>query len=271
MENVKFIFMIIYKIKNSVNNKLYIGATKGTAKDRFAQHINSCNNGSKLSIHCAMRKYGWSNFSIEVVDDSAKTEEELKNLETKYINEYNTLDSNIGYNELTNNYNTSKISISGISDADVMEIRKLYKSCTYGPKHWYNKFYKDKLSYSGFEKIWEGTSWAHIMPEVYTEKRITYYKKHKEGKNGEFNSNTIFSNDEVLEMRKYYVNHSLDEVWEKFGKDKIHKTSLSNILKGRTYKNVPSYRKRSKQWVLNGVKVNIDKYKPVSTISESGE
>ena len=41
--------------------------------------------------------------------------------------------------------------------------------------------------------------------------------------------------------------------------------------KYRTYSYLPFYKKNKKQWILNGKVIDINNYKPVSTISESGE
>ena len=34
------------------------------------------------------------------------------------------------------------------------------------------KIYKDKISFSGFQKVWDGTTWQGIMDNVYTKENI---------------------------------------------------------------------------------------------------
>ena len=89
--------MIIYKITNIKNNKVYIGQTIRPIKDRFRRHINDAIN-NKLNTHFAraIRKYGKDNFVIEEID-RAKTKEELNLKEQFWIREYDSI--NKGYNE----------------------------------------------------------------------------------------------------------------------------------------------------------------------------
>lgn len=262
--------MNVYKITNCINNKIYIGATTLTIEDRFKSHINACCNGGKLTLYKAMRKYGWINFKIELLDSSANTIEELNKLESKYIIKFNSLDKNIGYNCVTNNYTGGFIAKSNLDESDILNIRELYKKCEHGPRYWWNLLYSAKLSYSGFEKIWEGASWSYIMPEVFTKERLEFYKTIDKRK-GETNPFAKLSNSLVLEMRKYYVNHSCTEVWKKYADCGVCQGTLFNILRGASYLIVPRYKKTVKKWFLNDKEININDYNPVSTISVSGE
>ena len=89
--------MIIYKITNVVNNKVYIGLTTTSLKKRWYAHIRDSKKSEK-HLYAAMRKYGLDNFKIEVIDDTAKDMQELGKLERKYIKLYNSTDPNYGYN-----------------------------------------------------------------------------------------------------------------------------------------------------------------------------
>lgn len=86
--------MIIYKIQNKINGKIYIGQTVGTLEHRMSQHKA---NGKKISvIGNAIHKYGWDNFDVEVIDE-AETIEELNRKEIYWIGYYKSLSPN-GYN-----------------------------------------------------------------------------------------------------------------------------------------------------------------------------
>lgn len=85
--------MIIYKITNNINGKVYIGQTINSIKERIRGHLKEPSG----YFPKALRKYGIENFTIEAIDDSAKTIDELNFLERKYIKELNTLRPN-GYN-----------------------------------------------------------------------------------------------------------------------------------------------------------------------------
>jgi hypothetical protein len=65
---------------------------------------------------------------------------------------------------------------------------------------------------------------------------------------GELNGNALLSDKEVLEIRKYYVNHSLRECFEKFGDKFKTKTAFRNVI-DRSYKHLPIYNKVKKMWV----------------------
>lgn len=86
--------MIIYKITNKVNNKIYIGQTVKSLRTRFNGH---CSTKSNTYIASAIKKYGKDSFSIEQID-SASSAEELNAKEEYWIRFYNSLDRTIGYN-----------------------------------------------------------------------------------------------------------------------------------------------------------------------------
>lgn len=37
------------------------------------------------------------------------------------------------------------------------------------------KLYQDRISFSAFQKIWEGVTWTSILPEVYTETNMAIH------------------------------------------------------------------------------------------------
>ena len=91
------VIIFIYKITNTVNNKVYIGQSIRPIEQRFKRHINDAIN-NKLDTHFAraIRKYGADNFVIEQID-SASSQDELNQKEQYWIRFYNsTVD---GYNE----------------------------------------------------------------------------------------------------------------------------------------------------------------------------
>ena len=79
--------MILYKITNKINGKIYIGQTIQTLKARLWRHFKK---DSKSAISLAIKKYGRDNFSIEELD-SYKTLEDLNNAEEYYIDWFNCL------------------------------------------------------------------------------------------------------------------------------------------------------------------------------------
>jgi group I intron endonuclease len=88
----------IYCIENKLNNKKYIGQTinKDIINGRYRGNIekNTCNNHLKYSI----KKYGIDNFKVYTIY-FCNDKNELNKYEKYYINKYNTLDCNYGYNQ----------------------------------------------------------------------------------------------------------------------------------------------------------------------------
>lgn len=123
-----------------------------------------------------MRKYGIDNFLIEKID-SADSPEELGEKERLYISQFNTQVPN-GYN-LTAGGERNQLDgnpRARLTREDVTEIRKIYESRKMSCGLCYER-YKERISYSAFEKIWEGTTWKSIMPEVYSEENKEFYRK----------------------------------------------------------------------------------------------
>lgn len=91
--------MIIYKITNIKNNKIYIGlTTTKSAQCRFNKHISEAFNTTENRYFLnAIRKHGKDNFKVEQID-FAYTIEELKQKEINYIKLLKSTDRNIGYN-----------------------------------------------------------------------------------------------------------------------------------------------------------------------------
>jgi group I intron endonuclease len=87
----------IYKITNSVNDKIYYGQTKSNPPShRWNRHKYSSKKDCKVPIHCAMRLYGIDKFKFEIVC-SCNTLDELNKKEIELITTNNSLCPN-GYN-----------------------------------------------------------------------------------------------------------------------------------------------------------------------------
>lgn len=84
--------MVIYKITNKVNQKIYIGLTRQPLKLRFRAHCFR----KKTAISLAIHKYGKENFTVEVIDTASHIEE-LQIKERYHIAQCNSFYPN-GYN-----------------------------------------------------------------------------------------------------------------------------------------------------------------------------
>lgn len=91
--------MLIYKITNNQNNKVYIGQTTRTLKERIHNYKNEVKwHPNSRPIIRAMVKYGFDCFKFEILKDNIQSKEELDILERYYIKKYQSLVSEQGYN-----------------------------------------------------------------------------------------------------------------------------------------------------------------------------
>jgi len=92
--------MLVYRITNTVNGKVYIGIHGKTSdvQNRWMVHLKKAKCGSQLYIHRAIRKYGPGSFTVEVLHH-AKTEEELRAMETFFIAQHQSHIRENGYNQ----------------------------------------------------------------------------------------------------------------------------------------------------------------------------
>lgn len=260
--------MLIYKITNLVNNKVYIGLTTTSLQKRW--NVHKCISKQKNShLYNAIRKYGIHNFSIEQIDSTSDFKK-LGELERYYIALYDSQNPEKGYN-ITAGGESNQLDANPrakLSLNEVIQIRRLYASCAIGCKDCW-KIFSDKISYSAFEKIYEGQTWTSVMPEVYNEENKTLHKKFYANK-GETNGNSLYTDDEVLEIRKYYTSHTLEDTFNKFGEKSKSIKSFRNLI-DKGYKNIPVYNKCKRNWLFNNTIIDIRNFKPVSTIPVSRE
>lgn len=83
----------VYKITNKINNKSYIGITTRGLENRWKEHLSVANNKNSKDYNAlfkkAIRKYGESNFLIELLEN-CNSIEEMKQKEIFYIKKYNS-------------------------------------------------------------------------------------------------------------------------------------------------------------------------------------
>jgi group I intron endonuclease len=112
--------MIIYRVKNKISGKVYIGQTIHTLEKRKDTHLKSIETG-KSKFYRALKSYGVENFQWEVID-TATTKEELNQKEKNYIIEYNSIED--GYNMIEGG-------TGGYNEYAVIANRKKRKGKTY--------------------------------------------------------------------------------------------------------------------------------------------
>ena len=196
----------IYKITKKSNGKSYIGQSND-----IERRINEHKYKVDLAIDQAINKYGIDAFEYEIIEECELSQ--LDEREKYWIAFYNTY-KGFGYNcnagggdsRGENNGRTK------LTNDDVAYIRECY-DLHYRRKEVYEQF-KDKISFSAFASIWDGTTWKDIKQEVYTEENKNYYMYH--ATDGGNSVNAVLTDEEVLLCRERYVKESAKEIYKDY-------------------------------------------------------
>jgi len=86
----------IYRITNLLNGRKYVGQTICTVDRRIITHRSSAKNGCSMIVCRAIRKYGWENFRVDVLE-SGLSPSNVNAREEFWINSERSLVPN-GYN-----------------------------------------------------------------------------------------------------------------------------------------------------------------------------
>ena len=228
----------IYKITKKENGKSYIGQSNDIER-RIKEHQYK----EDIPIEIAIRKYGIDAFTYETIEECPL--EKLDEREVYWISYYNTY-KGFGYNcnEGGGNNRGENNGRTNLTNEDVAFIRECYDE--HKRRKEVYELFKDKISFDGFARIWDGSSWKEIKREVYTKENKEYYMKH--ATDGEKSPGAVFSNEEVIHMRERYVNEDARSIYEDY-KDRCSYQTLQQILWGRAYKDLPIYKKKLKTWV----------------------
>ena len=231
----------IYKITKKENGKSYIGQSNDIER-RIKEHQYK----TDLAIELAIHKYGVDAFNYEVLEQCSL--EELDAKEIYWIQYYNTF-KGFGYNcnkggGDSRGENNGRTNLTNEDVAYIRECYDLHKR----RKEVYKQF-KDKISFSAFASIWDGTTWKDIKPEVYTKENKEYYMYH--ATDGGSSEGAILTDEEVMNCRNRYVKETAKEIYKDF-EDRISYQTLQQILWGRHYKHLPIYSKKKKEWINKG-------------------
>ena len=112
--------MYVYKIVNKINGKIYVGQTTEKLNQRFSRHMGYQKDDKDTKFYRAVRKYGKSNFYIELIEE-VKTLEELNTREEYWIRKLDTVEN--GYNSYYGGYSSGGDTLS--NHPRLKEIKKL--------------------------------------------------------------------------------------------------------------------------------------------------
>lgn len=238
----------IYKIKNLINNKIYIGQSVDITR-RWAEHRRS-GQPKKYSlsskrdinspIHLAMQKYGIENFEFSVVKECEV--EALNELERYYISFYHSTDKRYGYNislggqdrvgakgELHSQAKLNQKQVDTICQRLIAgeSVKAIHAD--------YNFVNKSIISMINQGHIWKNPSYTYpLSQQLFSMK-------------GESNGRAKLTEETVMQIRKDYVNLSFSEVCKKYAQYK--KATVRSIVYGESWKHLPIYKKQTKTWI----------------------
>lgn len=247
----------IYIIKNTVNDKVYIGQTQKTLNIRFEWHkynARNCVYGSKNKLYPAMRIIGINNFYIEMLMETDNIDE-LNELESYYICEYNSI--NNGYNCIMPNgkYNIDSETIENILADYVMGEHIVDLAIRYNKTH-----AKIVSIISGYDRLIEygvNKSFESIHVIIYDLKfnPIHYFKSIKDALNW-LHSKVQFTYDKrsaytrikiSVNTGRMLFNHRWQLASDLVYEDKIFRTKFDKeaYIQGK-----PTYQPEGKQYYI---------------------
>ncbi|MFA5745627.1 MAG: NUMOD3 domain-containing DNA-binding protein [Candidatus Paceibacterota bacterium] len=198
--------MIIYKITNLINNKIYIGQD---TKNRPLYL------GSGILIKNAVGKYGKHNFKKEILE-YCKTQEELNEKEQYWITHFNSTNLNVGYNIALGGSGKLGVFPSETTRLKMGESHKGDKNHMYG-KHLPDS-QKQIISNCGKKRVGEKNSFFGKTHSEKTKMEIS-------------NANSIHLTseleDEIVNLYKIYGIFKIAKVLN------IGKKKVNNVLKKR--------------------------------------
>lgn len=172
-----------------------------------------------------MRKYGRENFTFSILEECQ--EEDLKKREIYWIAK---LDSyHTGYNET---YGGDLLSpeyvlrgeahgMARLTEEEVRSCRKLYAEGAFCREVWEKQF-SDRITFTGFQRMWHGKTWKHIMPEVFE------HNPHPK---------TKFSKEMLADIKRMYAEgNSCATIYHLYNDQygiKISRTSINDICHDR--------------------------------------
>ena len=239
--------MGIYKFQNKINNKVYIGQSinlEGRYKSHYNNHINKNLQDYNTKFYRALRKYGFENFTYEILESSDYfSKEELNEKEIKWISFYdsyeNGYNSNMGGFKVTENGENHPM--AKLTNEQVLEIKHLLKTTTISQYDIANKY---NVTQSLISEINSGTRWAGIN------KNESYpLRKHGISRAGSKNHKSVLTDEQVMDMRKRAANgESRSSIFQDY-KDICSRSTLDKAIHGRSYQNLPIFK--------DGVWINI--------------
>ena len=226
-----------------INHLVYIGKAVNVERRRNVHkwaYTSSKSREYNNQIHTAMRKYGYENFSFEIVELCPK--EKLDEREKYWIAYYNSYKN--GYNG-TEGGSIEEADVSGehngrayMTEKEVEYIRKCYNNHI-NFRDVYAQF-KDKATKRCIQKIWYFETWPNIHPEYNTPENKLYHSTKAKANSSEIaaNNKRHFSPDEIRFLRSEYAKGATAKELQKKYYPELAYSTVRNAIIRVTYKDI---------------------------------
>jgi len=181
------VYGYIYKIENLVNGKVYIGQTTQNPNYRRRQHFKLLRDNKHQNSHLqhSFNKYGLFNFEFIIINYGT-SKEVLDQLEDDYINYYDCLNQNKGYNlknggtnGLPSDETRLKLSKANSGKNNAMYGMKGPLAPMYGKKHSIHTIKKISESKKGKKRLPFTDEWKQNISRANKGRKLSEAHKHK--------------------------------------------------------------------------------------------
>lgn len=234
----------IYIIKNTINDKVYIGQTTQSVRGRFMQHMKPSTTKQRgtYKFYNAVNKYGKDKFYVEVLESNIPINQ-LDEKEIAYIRQYDSCDN--GYNT-TYGGNVKRIHeprdveyiISlfkkGWSSEDIASLYGVHKMTILRTVHGSGYYVRDHLDKNELQNLVnEGLTNQEIANKLHTKKWTVQRRLHDYG----------------IRRKRVFIEQRKDFDWDSFISD-IHNGASTTEMCQKYNLSKTTYL-RQKQKILN--------------------
>lgn len=237
----------IYKIRNILNNKIYIGSSYNIFA-RWNQHKQGLNKNKHNNKHLqnAWNKYGVENFEFSIIEEC----EEINTLEREqfYLDKYKTFDKEYGYN--ISKSATAPMMGRKFSKETLLKLSESVKnrdsSCWVRGEDKYNTNFKEEDIIEIKRMIVEGNKikdiakYFKVQPNTITQIKTGERWSHIKTEYDELiqqNPRQKLTENEVIEIKKLLIENKLS-IKEIANLYDLNFSNISAIKNLRTWKNV---------------------------------
>lgn len=204
--------MLIYKVTNTINGKVYVGCTSNSIERRWKGHIDRARYDKrwKSPFHEDIIEYGTRSFRVEIIQEC--TAQDAETVEHTWIERLNSYHPN-GYN----------IRSGGIHSPMAASSRKKMRHRVFSPEHRAN-----------ISKAMQGRK----NPDARRTIKFAQMARWKADFTGEKNGRALLNAEQVQAIRRRYKEGGIsqDALAKEYG---VKQITISAIVRRKLWKHLP--------------------------------